>query len=352
MGKSEREDVFFAEQIINSLLNREEINSKLKQHKLFHCSNALANRIRADFPSMKESHHIGNVYGTSLGNIKLVLSNEEEIYLELKFLVGGLGTRANIGQDSLTDFRLFKGENICSWSRFRENKNHRGWVEEELNKFDNYPQIVKNLAGMSAIYEKAAYLKNGILGITKQNTMTVVDQILSYPASPQEKLKAARIIKNIMEKDRTEKIEYIEYLRTLNQNHENIKKFLFLILAGAHTYESLEALWNVALSEIIQTLRHKYYVYYVYKGTLETEVEDYSEKLRNLLDRDIFMSFRPKQTNVMLSFNDVNGNEISILRIVFHWKNKFQGIQTPCLNIFDDRYLRQDLISSQSGTGS
>jgi len=343
MGKHEREDVYIAERILNDLLNGKMIEANRKKHKLFDCANALASRIKTDFPNIQQSYHIGNIYGTSLGNIKLILASGEAIYLELKFLVSGLGTRANIGQDSLTNFQLFKGEEILSWSDFRKTKNHTVWVEEQLNKFKSYPQEIKNKIGMGAVYAKAAYLKNGVLGITGENTMTVVNEILCSPPSP-EKLVAAEIIKNIMEKDRNEKIEYIYYLRTLDQNHENIKKFLFLILAGAHTYESLMSLWGINLPQIIETLRHRYFVYYVYKGTLRTEVEDYSRKLRNLLDKEIHISFRENQTNVLLSFMNDKGNEIPILRIVFHWKNKFQGIQTPCLNIFDERYLTEDVI--------
>lgn len=344
MGKHEREDVYIAENILNDLLNGKIIEANRKKHKLFGCANALANRIKTDFLNIQQSYHIGNIYGTSLGNIKLTLASGEEIYLELKFLASGLGTRANIGQDSLTNFHLFKGENICSWSDFRKTKNHTGWVEEELNKFKSYPKEIKNKIGMSAVYSKASYLKNEVLGITNENTMTVVDEILRYPSPSPEKLIAARIIKNIMEKDRDEKIEYIYYLNTLGQNHEHIKKFLFLILAGAHTYESLTAQWSVNLPQIIETFRHRYFVYYVYKGTFRTELEDYSGKLRNLLDKEIYILFRKNQTNVLLAFEDNKGNEIPILRIVFLWKNKFQGIETPCLNIFDDRYLREDFI--------
>ncbi len=197
---------------------------------------------------------------------------------------------------------------------------------------------------MGAIYQKAAYLKNGVLGITRENTMTIIDEILHDPASLPKRITAAEIVKNIIEKDRTEKIKYINYLETLDQNYENVKKFLFLILAGAHTYESLKAQWSVDLAQIIETLGHKYFVYYVYKGTMRTEVEDYSEKLRNLLDKETYISFKENQTNVLLSFKNDKRNEIPILRIVFHWKNKFQGIETPCLNIFDDRYLREDFI--------
>ena len=340
MGKHEREDVYIAEKILNDLLNGVKVNKNHRKHKLFDCANSLAKRIKQDFPDMQESTHIGNIYGSSIGNIKLILKNGEKIYLELKFLESGVGTRANIGQDSLTDFHLFKGKNILSWSDFRGIKKHNEWVQTELNKYKDYPTEIKSIEGDSAIYEKAGYLKK-VLSVMNQTAITVAEEVLSNPASSHEELAAAKIVKKIVERDREEKLEYISYLKTLTQDHEKIKKFLFLILAGSHTHASLEEHWNVDLPEILETLRHKYYVYYVYKKTLETKVEDYSKRLKNLLDKQISISFMEKQTNVLLSFTDNTGNKIPILRIVFHWKNKFQGIQTPCLNIFDDRYLKE-----------
>lgn len=253
MGKHERENVYIAETIINDLLNVKQIDKNRKKHEFFDYAQALSDRIKCDFPNIQRSYHIGNIYGSSIGNIKLILESGEEIYLELKFLVSGLGTRASIGQNSLTDFHLFKGQKVLSWSDFRGRKNHTGWVEEELNKYEDYPREIKSIMGSGAIYEKAGYLKE-VLGVIKQNTMTVVEEVLDNPVSSQEELVAAEIIKKIMQTDREEKLEYISYLKTLGQDYEKIKKFLFLILAGVHTHASLREQWNLGLPEILETL--------------------------------------------------------------------------------------------------
>ena len=339
MGKHERENVYIAETIVNDMLNGETIDQARKRHEFYRYADALAHRIKDDFPMMKRSHHIGNVYGTSVGDVKLDLVSEEEVYLELKFLASGSGTRANMGQDTLTDFDLFTGERILPWSEFRERKDHTGWVIRELNKFESYPKAVVARTGKSAIYEKANYLKKRVLGINNENTKTFAEAVLRNKTSSKNKITAAEIIVEIMEKDRREKIEYLNYLKTLQQNNDNIKKFLFLILSGAHTYESLKIQWEIDLKQIIETLLHKYFVYYVYKKTLSTKVEDFSTKLNHLLDKEIHISFPENQINVLLSFVDRLNMEVSILRVVYHWKNKFQGIETPCLHIFDEQYL-------------
>ncbi len=338
MGKHEREKVFITETIVSDLLNRKPIDSKRKSHEFFAYASTLANRIRSDFPSLKKSEHIGNAYGASIGDIKLTLGGGEDVFIELKFLRSGTGTRANVGQDTLTEFHLFKGEDIVPWSGFRSDKKHNDWVLGELDRFGDYPNGIQGIKGKRAIYERAGYLKQ-VLGITRENCEPFADEVLDdLNASSRESL-VADIVKNIIVKDRQEKKAYISYLKTLEQNHDNIKKFLFLILAGAHTRESLKAQWSIDLDIILATLRHKYYVYYIYKGTPDINVEDHSQKLNNLLEKQIFISFRDDQTNVLASFYDDTGDEIPILRVVFHWKNKFQGIETPCLNVFDEKYL-------------
>jgi len=50
--------------------------------------------------------------------------------------------------------------------------------------------------------------------------------------------------------------------------------------------------------------------------------------------------FPQGETNVVVEFKDPDtGDWEKLLRIVLHWKNVFQGIATPCLNIFDEGIL-------------
>jgi hypothetical protein len=333
MGKHEREVVYEAERILNDMLNGIEPSAQQKRHPLFSCVQRLKEAITADFPNIERSCHVGNIYGTSLGNIELHLADGREVFLELKFLTGGVGTRANIGQDSLTQFWLLEDDEICSWSQFREKEHHEKWVKEALAEFDEYPRDCEG------IVERASYLKD-IVGHDGGSVENAADQVLANPSSPKKKVKAAKIIKNIVGKDRAEKLRYIQYLRTLRQNAENIKKFLFLVLSGAHTHKALKGLWSLSLEDILGKLRQGYRVYYVYKGSLTVTKEDLTSKLADLMDKSLFIAIKEDQTNVLVSFRDKDGTEQPVLRIVFHWKNVFQGIKTPCLNVFDEAYLK------------
>jgi len=333
MGKHEREVVYEAEKILSDMLNDIEASKEQRRHPLFDCVQTLKEAIRADFPNVEASHHVGNIYGTSLGNIKLHLTDRREVFLELKFLKGGVGTRANIGQDSLTKFGLFEDDEVLSWSRFREKENHEKWVREALAEFDRYPQDCEG------IVERASHLK-GIVGRDGDSVENAAEQVLKNPTSPKDRVLAAKIIKKIVENDRAEKLRYIQYLRTLKQNPGNIKKFLFLILSGAHTHKALKGLWSLSLEDILDRLKRGYKVYYIYKDSLTVAREDITSKLADLIDKSLFIAFKEDQTNVLISFRDDDGTEKPILRVVFHWKNVFQGIKTPCLNVFDEAYLK------------
>lgn len=340
MGKFERGKVREAELILTKLLNKNELDPMEKKHELFPCIKSLKESIKKDFPNIKKASHIGDEYNEP-GNIKLVLESGKVAYVEVKFVSKGKGTRANIGQDSLTDFSLFERDTL-SWSRFRESKGHEIWLMEILDRFKNYPFEYQIGTRKEVIEKKASYLKEKVLGIKTGNIGPIINQILSTPSMPTEKRLAASIINEIMERDRREKIEYIEYLNIRKQNPYNIKKFTFLILAGAHSHIALNYMWSLQLEDIINMLSAGFYrVYYVNKTTLNVGLEDLTKKLIKLINDDLRIFFKREETNVIIGFRKLEDKElVGVLRVVFHWKNIFQGIKTPCLNIFDESFLK------------
>ena len=340
MGKFERGKVREAEIILTKLLNGETLSREEKRHELFKCVLALKQKIKQDYPEIRKANHVGDTY-TSPGNIELILKDGRKVYIEVKFVSGGRGTRANISQDALTDLGLF--EDAISWSCFREQKAHDKWVMEILDKFKNYPSECSIGTDRQVLEQKARYLKNNILHITGGcDAKVVADKILRNRQETSERKLAAQIIMEIMARDRQEKIEYINYLRTRRQNPDNIKKFAFLLLMGAHSRQAIKKMWHLSLNQIIKMSQAgSYRVYYVNKRTLNVDVEELTEKLNKLMDKELFIMFKENETNVIIAFKD-GEDERPILRIVFHWKNIFQGIKTPCLNIFDEAWLAKD----------
>jgi len=340
MGKFERGKIREGELVLVKLLNGIEISEDERKHKLFRCVKALERKIKRDCPDIERATHVGDEY-TSPGNIKLALEDGREVYVEIKFVSRGTGTRANIGQNSLTDFLLFEPSTV-SWSNFRYNKGHEEWVMEKLNRFKEYPDGCQIGTRKEVIEKKASYLKKDILGVKAGNIAPIIKDILSDPRMSEEKKLAAGIIKEIMERDRREKIEYIEYLWAQRQNLDNIKKFTFLILTGAHSHRALKSMWHLSLEQMVDMLKAGYcHVYYVNKKTLNVQREDLTGKLTELMNKDLRIFFKKDETNVIIGFKEPGEEEpVPVLRVVFHWKNIFQGIKTPCLNIFDEAFLK------------
>lgn len=133
----------------------------------------------------------------------------------------------------------------------------------------------------------------------------------------------------IIKKDANEKRDYIEYLSKKKINKTNLKRFAILILTGNHTKESFIKYADTNPNNLKP--KGNYAVIYIYDNN-NMYIENIEPIINNIIKDNIDIEFLKGQTNIKI----FTGNKFYILRIVFHWKNKFQGIQTPCLNIFDD----------------
>ncbi len=274
----------------------------------------IADRIREDFSNIKKAEHLGNRYDNT-GDI-LILTEKEEFFVEIKMseTKKGIGTKANIGQDALADNNLFK-ENVVKWSDFRKNRKHNRWVDKYLDEFMRYPKKVLRIKNsVSRREEKARHLRK----LRKKGNK-----------------KATDILLRIREKDKKEKIDYLNYLESFKQDKEKIRRFLVLIMLGIHRKEIIrEFIENDSFLKEAQNL----FVYYsnTKRGKIIVQREDVGNKIRKILNT--FSEFRiifPKRTTHCKLIGIKGENQQPLLQIVFHWKNIAQGIKTPCLNIFD-----------------
>lgn len=108
MGKHEREQIEKAEKIIVKILNSQELTSSDRNNYWIEHAFAIAKKIQEDFPDIKKARHLGNRYDNT-GDI-LILSNKKEIFIETKMsdTKTGIGTKANISQDALTENFLLR----------------------------------------------------------------------------------------------------------------------------------------------------------------------------------------------------------------------------------------------------
>lgn len=314
MGKHEREPIEQAEKIIVKLLNNGKLSKNDFKNHWFKHAEAIAQQIKKDYFNITYAKHLGNDY-TTIGDISFI-SDGQEVIIEVKMSDKkfGLGTKANISQNALTENKLFEG-GVDSWSEFRNKKQHDLWVMKYLGEFKQYPNKIAGIENVQKNREeKARYLRR----VKKRNKA------------------AAKILGDIQKYDREEKEEYLLYLSKQKQVPENTRRFLSLIILGIHKKEEMSALIN---SDVFIEKAQKLILYYgnLSGGEIVVSAQDVGGTLKKILFRFKYfkINFSPDITHCKLAGVDDKKNITPLLQIVLHWKNIAQGIKTPCLNIFD-----------------
>jgi len=131
-----------------------------------------------------------------------------------------------------------------------------------------------------------------------------------------------------------DKVSRKKYLSVLNKseiNKDRLKKFVILLLSGFHTQKILSVKMEKKLS--LDKADKNYDVYYLYKKTGQIVKEYGPEDLYKISSECFDIEIKEGETNLVVFLVD-NKTRVNLIRIVFHWKNKFGGIETPCLNIF------------------
>ena len=314
MGKHERQQIEEAEKIIVKILNSRKLTTSDRENYWIEHVFAIAKKIQEDFPNIRTARHLGNRYDNT-GDIS-ILSNGREFFIETKMsdTKTGVGTRANISQDTLTENYLFENGSK-SWSKFRYEKKHEEWVSDYLNRFLKYPKhILKITNPILQKEEKARYLRE----LKKKKNKTAED-----------------ILGLIQERDKKEKIEYLNYLRGQKQQKEMIKRFFVLIILGIHKKEVLKSL--IKSDNFFQEIQN-IFVYYsnIFRRKIVVRKEDVGERVKKILEKfSDFVIIFPKGTTHCKIVGIKKRSQQPLLQIVLHWKNIAQGIKTPCLNVFD-----------------
>ena len=329
MGKHERGWVEATEKLTAQIANGDDPDDDLSDAGRLDLAEALADRLRSDFPDVTAVRHAGNSYD-SLGDL-IVETPDSETFVEAKFVAGG-GTRANLGQDTLTQFELF--EDATAWSDFREAIGFPEDREALLREFDDYPDDVRDWSYKSAVYDRAKHLKD-VLDVSRgQNTGSRADEVLADPDATETQREAARIVDAILDLDREEKLAYFDHLREAEQNPRNVETFAHLIVCGYHTADALAEHFDDDLDEIKRLLEaDAYRLYEVNRNSGTVSVENPSELLAGFDWRDTRVEVPEDRTSVSVVTGPPDDRR-RVLNIAYNWKNKFQGIQTPSMNVF------------------
>jgi len=327
MGKHERAIVEEAEKIAAILINNEKLSSAQEEHPFLELIKNFAKLIKLDYKNITKATAIGNSYD-SPGDIVLNLKNGQKRYIELKFLEkSGFGTLANISQDALTLLNIYNCE---SWSFFREKTGHGEEVRRLLNMYKYEFGEIKLSDSNSRVSEAAAHLKK-IINAGDRNVEGVCRDLLESSKSSKDEKKASQLILDIIKMDKLSRKKYLSILNKSEVNKERLKKFVILLLSGFHTQKALSVKMEKKLS--LDKEDKNYDVYYLYKKTGQIVKEYGPEDLYKISSECFDVEIKEGETNLVIFLVDKK-TRVNLIRVVFHWKNKFGGIETPCLNIF------------------
>lgn len=180
-------------------------------------------------------------------------------------------TLANIGQNSLTDYNIF---NCIPWKDFRNS-----YFSIEKDKLSNG-------LSMANIRDNFPNIKNQIENLSLED-----------------------------------KLNYIKLLSESSVNGENLRIFVLNCLLGT----CKKGHYKKEITE--EDLLKSNFIFV--NSTKEEKIVNKKTIFEEIDFNNLHFLFEKGNTSIKIC------DSISpILRICFHWKNKFQGGETPCLNIF------------------
>lgn len=327
MGKHERGIAEDAEIILALLINGETPSDVQTKHPFFSLLFMTAESIKEEHKNIKKAIPVGNTYDTP-GDVMVILQNDQKIYIELKCLRNtGSGTLANISQDAMTLLGIYKCQ---SWSVFRKEKEHRNQVIEILNRI-TYPFGKIKQTDSDAKISKAADFLKKVIEAGNNGVETICRDILASGASDTEQKEISNVILDIIAMDKEIRRQYLLLLKKTAINKENLKKFVILLLRGIHTQKDLSNAMDLRY-DILEKINSNYEIYYLYKNTGKIKKDSFIKSLINIPAERFDVEIKDGETNLVVF--EKNGERHNLIRIVYHWKNKFAGIETPCLNIF------------------
>jgi len=314
MGKYERKDIELMEKsVVNLLCGKNPLikpGTKWFRHML-----AFVNYIKKSYSHSRHVRHVGNRYGVLRGDIEITTQKNKRIFIELKASESrsGKGTLANISQNSLTLYGLIgkkDGKKPLSWSKFRRKVSFKRRAEDLLNSY-SYPETL-------GFYEKARYMRE---------KAKIGDK------------KALRIKKLIMILAKQDKKNYLNYIRHFPVKEANLKKFVFCMLNGIHTQKEILSFLE---RKKLDSLKTRAPIITLYANLKDDKVVVSREENMNedILKNSVNLKFdfpeklANKVYAYVVVYDKKKRKSRKLLGLIYHWKNIFQGIKTPCINVF------------------
>jgi len=317
MGKHEREVIEQVEVSVAELLMKRPATLP-REHPWEGHDVALAERIQVDYPLLSNAVAIGHRYDTH-GDLALdVHGLDKLVYVELKVSASkaAKGTLANVGQDALTKQRVSAAE---PWSCWRERHHYKDDITELLDGFE-----------------------------PARHCRTIEDKGYAVKGAAEAGDPAARAVREaVVVRANEDRRGYALEIRNNEIDVVRLRAFSLALLMGAHTEEAIRETLAMGVPTRPEDVPANYGVYYTNKRNGETTVtkrgRDFITSLLSLTDWRIDIADESQGENRRIGAKILGTDDtgaVEILTFIFHWKNVFIGIKTPCINVFLGRHTR------------
>jgi len=294
MGKSERPISDEFEICLTAKLNNEQfITENVDRNHIDLTANFISNHYKNILNATWTGYQFNNI-----GDIAISKTDNTTHYIEVKYVKGGRGTSANISQDGLTGYNIFKA---MPWSLFREKQNQ---YENTIKIINNYEQVEFN-----------SY-----------------DEFVCYCRNKREDLNFGPILKSIKKYANEEKKNYKQYLQNSEINYSELKLFIKNLFYRRNSEKTYIYDFN--------KFEKNFDVFYINRNTGEVILENNQKDFDFIDDEnsEAFVSFVPKTAYIIIGLlNKITQTKRNFYKICFNWKNVGQGIASPCLHVFDCR---------------
>lgn len=328
MGKHERGDIWTFEREVCAAFNRGDMDIERTGTVWDQFGEVVLDAAYDAFPG-SHAQHVGNDYSCP-GDIRFRREDDTEAFLELKLSESqfGVGTALNAGQNILTAVLARPVDpKLVSWEQWRVQEGYGQAILDQLCGLAP-GLLAPSCRSLSAQISRTwrALTKRGILRKGHDSKWTGDSSV-------------DRALRQIELLARKSKCSYLEFLESNAEfPSERLAAFLLAILEGVAKQPEMKAYVDEVAPRLVAGEWQRYAAsdFHVFYGNIHNSEPQVRAGTR---DYTSGIAAAPGQFSLDLGGGRrvaavLLGAGVPLFRFHLHWKNKLQGIETPCVNGF------------------
>ena len=303
---------------------------------------------------------VGNSHNT-MGDIHVNFrdANGEDLQISEELKFGENDTLANLSTSILTESGIFGDGTLASFNDFLKNTNHVNDVKDFFEKlyqvspefkqafdekFTGWDQIKKD--STKDIHSLSTMAKHILFAGEKKsvNVEKYAKDMIESGSGTTDQLATAATILKITELAAKNRTGYMDTLKTATFDNNKAATFAALLLTG-ELHKSDHLISEIKTKSVANILPKNYDYSFITNQNGKTNLK-YSTNYRKALalinkpGTKVEAVFQDDQQQFKFVAKGADGTVQNLFAVSVYWKNGFQGIATPAMNIFMEKSLR------------